>query len=426
MSINAPATMGNARSAVQGRAIGRGSHSAGIWRTSLFDYLHSIPANFSNHLLDPQPQRPYYPNRMLILLGLLLVCLIPRALIGLRISSMCPDGILYIRLAKALGEGRFQDAFDVMNLNIYPVVLMALNRLGLAWETAGMIWGVLVSSLVVLPLFGWVRRQFDDTVAVAACLLYAVQPVFIQWSAELIRDPTFWFFFALSLYLLWRTVTEVRVGLSLTAGLAVTLAVLTRFEGLFLLIPLGFWTLWRYRALDQGRDKTKLAVCAALSLLAFPALILLINFALLGYCSHWVFSRFAPISLIHFWLNGMFFSAPLDAAGGTLQVQFNISLGRMIAIYVPALVKGLSPLFALLMLGGMWKWRRVWIHNDQQPLFYTGLVIMLAAWIHAWCARIVRSLFSAHGADGIGICGPGAVGLIRPIASMGRASEKSG
>ncbi len=167
----------------------------------------------------------------------MLACLIPRVLLAMRLSSICPDGVLYIGLAKALNEGRLHQAFEIMNLNIYPVVLMFLNRLGLSWEMGGMIWGILISCLVVLPLFGWVRRQFDDTVALTACLLYAVQPVFIQWSPEIIRDPTFWLFFTLSLYLLWRAVIEVRIGLSLAAGLAVTLAILTRFEGLIALDP---------------------------------------------------------------------------------------------------------------------------------------------------------------------------------------------
>jgi hypothetical protein len=59
----------------------------------------------------------------------------------------------------------------------------------------------------------------------------------------------------------------------------------------------------------------------------------------------------------------------------------------MIQIYIPTLVKGLSPLFSLLMLGGLWKWRRIWARRDHQPLFYVSLAIMLAAWIHAWCAK---------------------------------------
>jgi hypothetical protein len=354
---------------------------------NLDEYLHNPPADYCNRLAAPEPLRPHYPCRILVLLILVLACLIPRAVIALRLSSICPDGVLYIRLAEALKEGRFSRAFETMNLNAYPVILMVINRLGLSWETCGMIWGILISGRVVLPLFGWVRRQFDDTVALAACLLYAVHPIFIQWSPEIIRDPTFWFFFTLSLYLLWRAVTEVRVGFSLAAGLALTFAVMTRFEGLFLLVHLGLWTFWRYRALIPGRDRAKLAAGAVLSVIAFPALILLVNFTLLHHYSQWVSIRFAPLSLIHYWWNGMFLTAPVNVAGDEARIQTYVSLGRMIAIYVPTLVKGLSPLFALLMLGGWWKWRRVWGRRDHQPLFYIALAIMLAAWIHAWCAK---------------------------------------
>jgi hypothetical protein len=372
---------------MQIRAIGCGSISAGAHSASLIDYLHNLPAYYCNHLAAPEPQRQGFPCRILVLSGLMLACLIPRALLAMRLSSICPDGVLYIGLAKALNEGRLHQAFEIMNLNIYPVVLMVLNRLGLSWEMGGTIWGILISCMVVLPLFGWVRRQFDDTVALMACLLYAVQPVFIQWSPEIIRDPTFWFFFTLSLYLLWRAVVEVRIGLSLAAGLAVALAILTRFEGLMLLIPLGLWTFWRYRALNSGRDRAKLAAGGVLAIIAFPALILLVNFTLLRHHSQWVTTRFAPLSLIHYWWNGLFIPAPVDAAGDKLQIQLYVSFGRMIAIYVPALVKGLSPLFALLMLGGMWGWRRVWARRDHQPMFYSGLAIMSATWIHAWCAK---------------------------------------
>ena len=91
-----------------------------------------------------------------------------------------------------------------------------------------MLWSLLISSLVVLPLFGWVRRQFDDRVALVACLLYAVQPKLIAWSPEIMRDPTFWFLFTLSIYLLWRAVTEVRPGWFVAAGVAVALACLKR------------------------------------------------------------------------------------------------------------------------------------------------------------------------------------------------------
>jgi Dolichyl-phosphate-mannose-protein mannosyltransferase len=353
----------------------------------IIDYLHNLPAFFSNRLVDPKPQRLNYSCRVLVLVGLMLVCMVPRVLFALRLASICPDGILYIGLAEALKEGRYHQAFEIMNLNIYPVVLMILNRLGLSWEMGGTVWGVVVSCLVVLPLFGWVRRQFDDAVALTACLLYAVQPVFIQWSPEIIRDPTFWFFYILAMYLLWRSVIEVRIGLSLAAGLAVTLAILTRFEGLLLLIPLGLWAFWRYRALSSGHDRAKLAFGSILTVTAFPALILFVNFTFLRHHSQWVSTRLYPLSLIGYWWNGLSLPSPVDAAGDNLHSLSYVPFGRMVAIYVPTLVKGLSPLFALFMLGGMWGWRHVWARRDHQPLFYSGLAIMSAAWIHAWCAK---------------------------------------
>ena len=61
-----------------------------------------------------------------------------------------------------------------------------------------------ISSLVVLPLWGWVRRQFDDRVALVACLLYITHPKFIVESPEVMCDPTFWFFFTLAMYCMWR------------------------------------------------------------------------------------------------------------------------------------------------------------------------------------------------------------------------------
>ena len=130
-----------------------------------------------------------------------------------------------------LEAGHLRAAFRQMALNVYPVILLLLHRLGLDWELAAMLWGVVVSSLVVLPLWGWVRRQFDDRVALVACLLYAVHPKFIEWSPEAMRDQTFWLLFMLAIYWLWRAVTEVRYGWFIAAGGAITLGVVDPHRG---------------------------------------------------------------------------------------------------------------------------------------------------------------------------------------------------
>ena len=191
-------------------------------------------------------------------LGLLvLLCLVPRAFMAWKIGGLCPDAVVYIQVAESFDKGLLHEGkYHRFGLNLYPVVLMLLHRSGLDWELAGKLWNVMISCLTVLPLYGWVRRQFDDRVALAAGCLYAMHAELIRWSPEGIRDPTFWFFMVLSLYLLWRAVTEVRLPLFLSGGLALALAAMTRSEGLFLLVPLLLWSFWRDRAPSRSRADT--------------------------------------------------------------------------------------------------------------------------------------------------------------------------
>ena len=96
-----------------------------------------------------------------------------------------------------------------------------------------------MASLAVLPLFGWLRRQFDDQVATVACILYAVHPKLLVFSPLMIRDPTFWFLLAMTLYLGWRAVVEVKWWLFFLTSVTFVLAVCTPHRGLAAVDSLG-------------------------------------------------------------------------------------------------------------------------------------------------------------------------------------------
>ena len=145
-----------------------------------------------------------------------------------RVPGICPDAVLYIRLGKAFEAGRLDLFLADIRFNIYPLILSALHQAGLGWETAGRTWGVVVSSCTVLPLYGWIRRAFDHRTALGAGFLYAVHPGLVRWSVEIVRDSTFWFLLAASVYLLWRAMTELRWRWFLAAGATIALACLTR------------------------------------------------------------------------------------------------------------------------------------------------------------------------------------------------------
>jgi hypothetical protein len=339
------------------------------------------PADYPNYLASPQAERRPLPSARWLLLGLVLLCLVPRAMMALRIPSVCPDGVLYIHRAQAVEAGDLRTAFED-SLNVYPVILALLHRVGIEWELAAALWGVTISSLVVLPLWGWLRRQFDDRVALVACLLYIVQPKMIEWSPEIMRDQTFWFLFTLAIYWLWRAVTEVHYGYFLATGAAITLASLARVEGLFLLIPLTLWTFWRCLALRTGRRK--LLVGAVLCVLVFPLLLVLINVGWVCSRSNWASIYLSPLTRVRPWLEFVLGHDTGDGGDGP-----PLRLGRMIWVFIPTMTRGLAPVFALLMFGGIWRWRNVWSRRDHQVLFCTAVVVMCGIWIQLWFDRAI-------------------------------------
>lgn len=334
--------------------------------------------DYPNHLAQPRPERSRLAAARWLPVLLVLACLAPRLAMALRIPSVCPDGVLYIHAAKALEAGDLSAGLREMSLNPYPVVLMLLHRMGLEWLPAATCWGVVAAGLTVLPLWGWTRRQFDDRVALAACLLYALHPTFIQWSAEAIRDQTFWLLFMLAIYWLWRAEVELRLGLFVAAGGAAALAALTRIEGLLLAVPLVEWTFWRRRALTVKRERGMLLLGALLCVAAVPLLGLLIDAVWLDGRLGWKLLRFAPLQRVQSFVE---YIVPGGDDGG---VAAPLGLKEMVWEFFPAMTRGLSPIFALLMFGGIWGWRRQWLRRDHQPLFHVALAVMLGIWIHLW------------------------------------------
>lgn len=348
------------------------------------------PPGYPNILSDPAPQRNCYGSRLKLLAILVLVCLALRGAMALRIPSVVPDGVLYIQLAKALDAGDLAHGIEGMGLNTYPLILMLMHRTGLDWESAGVVWGVVIASLVVLPLYGWVRRQFDDRVAAAACLLYAVHPKTIEWSPEITRDSTFWFLLTLELYLLWRAVTEVRVRWFLAAGPVLILAVLTRFEGLVLVFPLVLWTFWRWLALREARARLVIGIVVCVTAVPLLAVLAAVFWWRVPLESLPV--RLDPWARFQTWLEYLGGNTSAAQAGSNPLLPADVppmSTRAMLREFFATMTRGLAPIYALLMFGGLWGWRRTWARRDHQALFYAASGVLVGIWVHLWYDRMI-------------------------------------
>ena len=217
--------------------------------------------------------------------GLVVLCALPRILLAWLMPAYCNDAYYYVYIADQITEGNLAPLLNSLGINVYPLILIAGHWLGFTWTGAGMVWGIAVGSLTILPLYGWLRRIGSDRLALAGCLLYISQPKFIELSMEPIRDSTFWFFFVLCLYSTWRAMEAMKFRWCLSAGIALTLAIHTRTEGWFLLIPLAWWLMARFWEEPSQRWQT---AAGSLGLFAMiPLFLVVFNLTLLNAEPDW-------------------------------------------------------------------------------------------------------------------------------------------
>lgn len=352
------------------------------------------PLSLPNRLLAPdavwQPKPvPWLYLGLILLLGLSL-----RVLMATKIDTLCNDGVLYAQLALSIENGDLVNGTREVRLNTLSLVLAVLHSAGLSWEMAGRVQGVTCSTLAILPLFGWIRRQFDDRIAVIACILYAAHPTVIKWSPEMVRDSLFALFAASTLYFAWRAACELRPRFYVATAVMFVLAAHTRVEAIFLLLPMAAWSARRSLALRQQRWRPwaglacSAAVCGAL-LLAIAGLVH-------WQTGHWTSIRSTPFALAADFAQRLLPFLPQTdgqeekaiAAATSIPPLVDLSISRRGYILLNTLERGLSPFYALFSLGGIvWAWR-VWARSDSQPNFVVSLVVIASMWIHLGYAGI--------------------------------------
>ena len=325
---------------------------------------------------------------------------------GWKLDALCNDAVFYIELAENLEQGNLEDGFGRLGLNTYPPVLAACHHFSHDWEHAGKAWGIFIASLAVLPLYGWVRRQFDGRTALVAALLYAFHPKLIEWSPELLRDPTFWFLALLALYASWRAAAESRLAWYAAAGLTIALAAHTRFEGWMLYLPVMVWSLFRAHArLRRSQIAGRLALCGAVS----PLVVLLVNTTVLHDQARWQLGNFERLQYVALWFRETW-AAPNQQAAKMLdhdETQANqttvsqslvtdrerMSPGRMSWIYVNTFRRGFGALFGMAWLVGFAVAPKRWLQSDHAVLFMFAACVAAAAWVHFWYAQATSSRY---------------------------------
>jgi len=354
--------------------------------------MQDPPATAPRGALGNPVKGSQFFSRTDVQLGLVLIlCFVPRAIAAWRLSAVCDDAYYYLHVADSLQRGHLARGLEYLNINVYPVLLIVLHRLGLDWIVAGKLWGVLMGTAVVLPLFGWLRRMFDERIATLAVLLYAVHPKIIEVTVEPLREATFWFFFVLCLDLFWRAARERRWWQFAAAGTSLALALHTRIEAWFLLVPFGVWFATSWWQIPAAR--TRLVLGSLLCVAVTPLFVFLVNVTLLANHSSWELGRLSPFLLV-----GKFVQAPLHdaavqetivpvaAAASVPHVEGPASVAdgsssSTAQQYFHEMTRTLGPVFLVLTLIGLVRGRREFLDPNKAALGLLTLAVLLAIWV---------------------------------------------
>ncbi|HVN96707.1 MAG TPA: glycosyltransferase family 39 protein [Syntrophorhabdaceae bacterium] len=190
------------------------------------------------------------------------------------------DGILYIKTAKGIGSGNLGSISDYGFFNLYSFLIALFQRFLHDWEFSAKMVSVLFGSLTVVPLFLLTRGLFNEKIALLSALFYIVHPHFAEYASDVLREPVFWFFSVVALWLAWEGISRSKYWLFVLSSLATILAVFTRMEGAMVLVIVVLWILWSSVSGRTKRRTVLIYICVflfTLPILASPGLLLLKN-----------------------------------------------------------------------------------------------------------------------------------------------------
>lgn len=204
------------------------------------------------------------------------------------------DGILYIQLAKLISQGKMGDALRLYPFNIYPFFIVIFQKVFHDWEVSAQMISALFGTLAIVPFYFLIKRLFSREVALISSIFFVFQPYLVRFSAEVIRGPSFWFFFLTSLWVGWEAITRKSYLLFVFTSLLGVMSFLLRPEGLFVLPIIAVWAV--LKDIKGWKETYKQRLLSAIVLLfLIPTLLLPAIFYLKSKTGHRSWARMDEI-----------------------------------------------------------------------------------------------------------------------------------
>jgi len=211
-------------------------------------------------------------------------------------NVITPDGILYIKTAKLIELGESNKLMEFTFIHLYPFFVLLVHKIIPDWELAGRMTSVLMGSLAVIPFFLLIKGIFDIRIAAVSSFFYAISPRLADYSSDVLREPTFWFFSIMALWLAWEGISRGRLLYIVFSSISTGLSAFARIEGIAVFILIFLWIIWYFLKLKP--DCRKLALYLFVFIFTIPVLLLPFIFFFSEKLSKWDFG----FTILKIWL----------------------------------------------------------------------------------------------------------------------------
>ena len=154
-----------------------------------------------------------------------------------------PDGVLYIHQGRAIYYGLWNSILtcSMSYLSNYSILIVLAYKIFGDWEVAAKSVSLFFGTITLIPLYFLLDRFFRKEITLVATLVFALIPVFVDKSVDVVRDPVYWFFSVLGLYLFVSQIEKRNYLYLILSSLCFLMAAWARIEAiLFVLVSFIF------------------------------------------------------------------------------------------------------------------------------------------------------------------------------------------
>ena len=155
------------------------------------------------------------------------------------------DGVLYIYQARAIFYGEWENLKTCIlpYISNYPIFIAGVFAIFRDWIVAARSVSIFFGTITLIPLYLLLKRFFDDKINLLVILMYALAPVLVGRSADVVRGPIYWFFITCGLYFFIDQMVKKNYLFLFLSNLFFLMATWARIEGLLFIVVSCFFLL---------------------------------------------------------------------------------------------------------------------------------------------------------------------------------------